>query len=55
MSKAFEDTRNEGAMRKAVAIARKLIQAGKLTLNEIANVTELSMDTIRELAGQQTA
>ena len=51
MCRAFEETRNE----KAVRIAENLIAKGKLTIEEIAEATELPLDKIQELAGKKTA
>ena len=51
MCRAFEETRNE----KAVRIAENLIAKGKLSLEEIAEATELPLDKIQELAGKKTA
>lgn len=36
MCKAFEETRQEGALQKAIDTARNLIELGKLSLEEIA-------------------
>ena len=51
MCRAFEETRNE----KAIRIAENMIDKGKYTLEEIAEVTELPLEKVRELAGEKTA
>ncbi len=48
--------RNEAAQQaeqnKAKKMAVRMIKAGKMPLEDIADYTELSLDTIKELAGQ---
>ena len=46
MSKVFDEIREE----KAIRIAKNLIKMGKTTLQEVAEVTELSMEKVQELA-----
>jgi len=55
MCKAMEEMRNETAHRIAVEMAKKLIARGRMTLEEIAEDTELPLVKIRELAEQKTA
>ena len=55
MCKAFEETRREGELKRAVEDAKRMITRGKLTLEEIAEDTDLPLETVRELAGQKTA
>ena len=55
MCKAMEEMRNETAYRIAVEMAKKLIARGRMTLEEIAEDTELPLVKIRELAEQKTA
>ncbi len=52
MCKIMEDMRNETAIRNAKEIAVRMIKAGKMSLEDIADYTELSLDTIKELASQ---
>ena len=60
MCKIMEDMRNEAAreaaqraeQNKAKKMAIRMIKAGKMSLEDIANYTELSLDTIKELASQ---
>ena len=51
MCQAFEETRNE----KAIQIALRMIARGKMALEEIAEDTELPLETIQKLAEKQTA
>ena len=56
MCKIMEDMRNEAAqnaeLNKAKKMAIRMIRAGKMSLEDIADYTELSLDTIKELASQ---
>ncbi|MCM1162537.1 MAG: hypothetical protein NC412_15135, partial [Roseburia sp.] len=56
MCKIMEDMRNEAAqnaeLNKAKKMAIRMIKAGKMSLEDIADYTELSLDTIKELANQ---
>ena len=56
MCKIMEDMRNEAAQQaeqnKAKKMAIRMIKAGKMSLEDIADYTELSLDTIKELASQ---
>lgn len=56
MCKMMEDMRNEAAQKaeqdKAKKTAVRLIKLGKMTLEEIAEATELSLDIIKELESQ---
>lgn len=47
-----EDMRNEAAQNKAKKTAIYLIKLGKMTLEEIAEATELSLDMVKELENQ---
>lgn len=49
MCKMMEDMRNEAAQNKAKKTAIHLIQLDKMTLEEIAEATELSLDIVQEL------
>ena len=55
MCRAFEETRMEGEMRRAIETAKRMIARGKLTLEEIAEDTGLSLEKVQELAGTKTA
>ena len=52
MCKIMEDMRNEAELNKAKRMAIRMIKAGKMSLEDIADYTELSLDTIKELASQ---
>ena len=52
MCKAMEDMRNEAALAERKKIAAKLLEGGKLSLEKIADVSELSLEEVRELAGK---
>ena len=52
MSKILEDMRNEAAQDKAKETAVRLIKLGKMTLEEIAEATELPLDLLKELESQ---
>ena len=56
MSKILEDMRNEAAQYakqdNAKKTAVRLIKIGKMTLEEIAEATELSLDIVKELESQ---
>ena len=51
MCKAFEETRNE----KAIRIAKNMIELNQFPLELIAQVTELPLEKVQELAGKKTA
>ena len=53
MCKVMEEMRNETAEKMKIEIALRLIQQGKLALEDIVNVTTLTMEKVRELAGQK--
>lgn len=52
MCKIMEDMRNEAELNKAKKMAIRMIKAGKMSLEDIADYTELSLDTIKELESQ---
>lgn len=52
MCKIMEDMRNEAELNKAKKMAIRMIKAGKMSLEDIADYTELSLDKIKELASQ---
>ena len=56
MCKILEDMRNEAAIEAAQNQAKKtavhLIKLGKITLEEIAEATGLSLDVVKELESQ---
>ena len=52
MCKAMEERCKEVEKLKAIQFATKLINRGKDTFEEIAEVTELTLDEINELAAE---
>jgi len=52
MCKIMEDMRNETALRNAKEIAIRMIKADKMSLQDIADYTELSLETVKELESQ---
>ena len=55
MCKAMEDMRNEAVMRDRIENAIKMIESGKLSLEDIAVFSSLPLEKVRELAGEKTA
>ena len=55
MCKAMEDMRNETELRKAREIALKFITKGKLSCEEIADATGLSIEEVKHLAEGKSA
>jgi hypothetical protein len=53
MCKAMEEMRNKTALEKAKEIATNLIKLGKITIEDIALTTGLSVKQIQELANSQ--
>lgn len=53
MCKVMEDMRNETAEGMKIEIAQRLIEQGKLALEDIANAAALTVEKVRELAGQK--
>jgi hypothetical protein len=52
MSKILEDMRNETALNNSKEIAIRMIKAGKNSLEDIADFTELPLETVKELESQ---
>jgi hypothetical protein len=52
MCKLLEDMRNETALSKSKEIAIRMIKAGKNSLEDIADFTELPLETVKELESQ---
>ena len=55
MCRAMEDMRNQAAMERVKAVAYRMLTAGKYSLEEIADMTELSLDEIKKLKTGQSA
>lgn len=52
MCKIMEDMRNEAELKGVKKTAMRMIQAGKMPLEDIADYTELPLDIIEELKKQ---
>ena len=55
MCRAFEETRREGAMQHAIDTAMRMIARGKCTIEEIADISGLTIEKVQELARTKTA
>ena len=53
MCKAMEDMRNEAAKMKAVHIARLMLDGGKLSYEDIAAYTELTIEEVEKTASEK--
>ena len=55
MCEAFEETRKagekKGEMKRAIEAAKRMIEKGKLTLEDIAEYAGLPLEQVQELAG----
>ena len=54
-NEARNEGRNEGIANNRIETARKMIANGKLSFEEIAECSGLSLDKVRELAGNKSA
>lgn len=55
MCRAMEEMRNQAALERSKAVARRMLAAGKYSLEEISDMTELSPGEIKELQAGQSA
>ena len=55
MCEIWDDVRNEGEYKKACEIATVMIKDGKLSLDKVAEYSGLSIEKVRELAGNKSA
>lgn len=55
MSETFESLAEKRIIEEKKASARRMIAKGKLTIEEIAEYTDLPIEEIRDLAGLQLA
>lgn len=55
MCKAMEDMRNQAALERVKAVVYRMLAAGRYSLEEIADMTELSLDEVKELQAGQGA
>ncbi len=49
MRKAMEDMRDQAALERVKAVAYRMLAAGRYSLEEIADMTELSLDEVKKL------
>ena len=55
MCKAIEEMRNETARKTSLETAKSLLLIGKLTCEEIAQATKLTVEEAKELDGKKRA
>lgn len=55
MCKAMEDVRNQGSLERATSTASRMLAAGKYSLEEIAEMTELSLEEVKKIKAAQGA
>ena len=55
MCKAMEDMRNQAALERVKAVVYRMLAAGKYSLEEIADMTELSIDEVKKMKAGQSA
>lgn len=55
MCKVLEDMLNEVIERERIEITNRLIVQGKMTLDEIAEISRLTPEKVQELAQQKSA
>lgn len=55
MCREIENMRRETAHEKAVEIAKKMLLSGKLTTEDIADFSGLSIEEVKALSEQKTA
>ena len=55
MCDILDEMRNEAEYKKACEIAKKMLSSNKLSLEEVADYSGLSLEKVRELAGNKSA
>lgn len=55
MCRAMEEMRNEATRENALEIARSLLRIDKLTYEEIAQATKLTVDEVKELEEKRSS
>ena len=55
MCDILDEMKNEAVFKAACENAKKMIKSGKLSLDEIAEFSGLSIEKVRELAGNKSA
>ena len=53
--KSMEEMRNEASRSKAIQIARRMLDSGKLTYEEIAEFSDLTIEEVKTLDEKQPA
>lgn len=55
MCRAMEDMRNQAALERIKAVVCRMLVAGKYSLEEIADMTELSLNEVKKMQAGQSA
>ena len=55
MCRAFEETRDAAAYQEKIETAQRMIARGKYTIEEIADISGLTIEKVQELARTKTA
>ena len=55
MCRAMENMRNQAALERVKAVVCRMLAAGKYSLEEIADMTELSLDEVKKMQAGQSA
>ena len=55
MCEIWEEVRNEGDLRARIDVAKSLLNEGTLSLEKIAECSGISIEKVRELAGNKSA
>ena len=55
MCKAMEEMCNQAALEKAKTVVLRMLAAGKYTLEEIAEMTEIPLDDVKKLQAGEDA
>ena len=55
MCRAMEEMCNQAALERAKTVAYRMLAAGKYSAEEIADMTELSVDEVKKLEAGQSA
>lgn len=55
MCRAMEEMRNQAALERSKEVARRMLAAGKYSLKEISDLTELPLKEVKELQAGQSA
>lgn len=53
MCKAMEEMRNETAHEKAIQIAKRMLESGKLSYEEVAEIAELTVEEVKALVDKE--